>query len=92
MRGLKQSSEAELDGMSIQALNLELAFWKQRASQFTRPSIKKLVLKYVYRVEKILQRKEAAQQIDALVRSSHCPPVATYQRKRKAPTDSLRST
>lgn len=65
MRGIKQSSEAELEQMSVQALKVELAFWKQRVSQFLRPSIQKLVLKYVYRVEKILQRKEAAQQRDA---------------------------
>ena len=68
MRGLKQSSEAELDQMSIEALKVELAFWKQRVPQFTRPSIKKLVLKYVCRVEKIPQRKEAAQQRDAVER------------------------
>ena len=65
MRGLKHSSEAELDRMSVQALRLELAFWKQRVGLFSRPSIRKLAMKYVYRVEKILRRKEAAQQRDA---------------------------
>ena len=69
MRGLKHNSEAELEQMSVQALRLELAFWKQRVGLFSRPSIQKLAMKYVLRVEKILLRKEAAQQHDAVERA-----------------------
>jgi hypothetical protein len=63
MRGLKQNSDEELAQMSVQCLKLELAFWKQRASQFTKPKINKLAMKYVYKIEKALQRKEATQQV-----------------------------
>jgi lysine/ornithine N-monooxygenase len=62
MRGLKESSEEELFQMSIQALKRELAFRKAHASQFTNQKINKLAMKYVYRIEKVLHRKVAAEQ------------------------------
>ncbi len=52
-----ENLERNLSRMSVKEIKIELAYWRQHANLLA-PSIKKLAMKRVFKIERILKQKE----------------------------------